>query len=348
MNKLDGIEAGRGIAALLVLLAHATIILGLPQNLGVDGFNGLFEFGHAGVEFFFVLSGFIIFYIHHQDIARPDRLSNYWQKRFVRIVPTYWIVLALYGCILVFSPTAQRHEREFDTIFRSIFLLPGGHGQILGVAWTLTREFLFYSMFSVLLINRKAGIVLFISWFSLLSIQLLFQPFPSVVLVDFTLQLFNLGFFLGMFAAKLIVSKRVIFEKALMTLGLLLFFSVGLFESFAENIPKGWWLLHTCYLLGSTLFIVGVVSYEQKHGLKVPRFLLTIGKASYSIYLTHVIVLMIFAEVTNLFMWLSPNVFFSLCIVGSVFAGILFSKFVEFPVISVVNGWFKAKLPKVA
>lgn len=147
MKKLEGIEAGRGIAALLVLLAHATIILGFPQNLGVDGFNGLFKFGHAGVEFFFVLSGFIIFYIHHQDIGQLNQLANYWQKRFIRIMPTYWVVLALYGCILVITPTAERHEREFDTIFRSIFLLPGGHGQILGVAWTLTRELLFICCF---------------------------------------------------------------------------------------------------------------------------------------------------------------------------------------------------------
>ncbi len=345
MKKLHGIEAGRGIAALLVVLVHATSILALPQNLGSQSFAGLFKFGHAGVDFFFVLSGFIIYYIHHHEFNQPGQVAAYWQKRFVRIVPTYWIVLAVYGCILAVSPTQQRYEQEIDTIVRSIFLLPGGNGQILGVAWTLTHELLFYALFAVLLLHRRVGQILFTSWFVLLLTQLFFNIADGII-AEFFLRLFNLGFFLGMLAAKLLISGRISYEKPLMVLGIAMFFSAGLYESFGTDIPNEWWFLHACYLIGSTLFICGIVAFEQNYQLKVPKLMLIMGKASYSIYLTHVIVLMVLAKLCNFLTWLPTNVVFSLYIILTVLAGVLFSKYVEFPVISKVNDWFKARMPK--
>ncbi len=343
MRKLDGIEAGRGIAALLVVLVHGTNILALPQHLGVKAFEGLFKFAHAGVDFFFVLSGFIIYYIHHLEFNQPSRLPGYWKKRFVRIIPTYWIVLALYGCILAVSPTKELYERELDTIFRSIFLLPGGHGQILAVAWTLTHELLFYTIFSLLLIHRTVGRVLFVVWFVLLLCQLFFNIFEQKILADLVFRFLNFGFFLGMFAAKLLLTCKVSYEKRIIWFGLIIFFSAGIYESFANEIPVEWWLLHFCYMFGSTLFIIGIVSYEQKFGLHVPRFLLAMGKASYSTYLIHVIVLMILAESIPIFRWLPSNVVFCLFIVGTVLSGIVFSRIVEFPVIGKVNSWFESQ-----
>jgi len=348
MKKLDGIEAGRGIAALLVVLVHATSILGLPQNLGVPAFAGLFKFGHAGVDFFFVLSGFIIYYIHHQEFNQPAKVGAYWQKRFVRIVPTYWIVLAIYACILYVSPTKELYEREIDTIFRSVFLLPGGNGQILGVAWTLTHELLFYAIFSVLLLKRLVGQILFAIWFVFLAAHLIFDITNHDQYLNFMLRLFNFGFFLGMLAAKLLIAERINRERWYIGAGIILFFTAGIYESFGSNIPNEWWLLHCCYLIGSTLFILGIVSYEQRYGLNVPKLLLALGKASYSIYLTHVIVLMVLAKLCVYLSWLPTNVTFILYIAGTLVAGVIFSNIVEFPVIKSVNRWFKGKQPRVA
>lgn len=343
MQKLNGIEAGRGIAALLVVLVHATSILALPQNLGIQAFDGLFKFGHAGVDFFFVLSGFIIYYIHYQEFNQPWRVASYWQKRFVRIVPTYWIVLAAYGCILFVSPTRDLNEREIDTIIRSVFLMPGGNGQILGVAWTLTHEFLFYALFSVLLINFRVGKVLFSVWFFFLVLELFFDIANQQKIIEFLFRIFNFGFFFGMLAAKLLILRVVSYEKTLIYSGVILFFGAGVYESFGSNIPNEWWLLHFCYLIGSTLFILGIVSFEQRFGLRIPRLMLIMGKASYSVYLTHVIVLMILAKFSSMLMFLPPEVFFCLSIIVTVYAGIIFSAFVEFPVINMINGFLKRR-----
>jgi exopolysaccharide production protein ExoZ len=50
--KLASIEAARGIAALLVVLFHATAIINLPKYFSALPFSGFFLFGYAGVDFF--------------------------------------------------------------------------------------------------------------------------------------------------------------------------------------------------------------------------------------------------------------------------------------------------------
>ncbi len=73
-GRLSGVQAARGVAALMVVLYHATRALSLPQYLGYIPFDNAFGFGHAGVDFFFVLSGFIIMHAHAADIGKPERL----------------------------------------------------------------------------------------------------------------------------------------------------------------------------------------------------------------------------------------------------------------------------------
>ena len=60
--KLTSIEAARGIAAVMVVFYHAARHLKADYN--VMPWEGIAQFGHAGVDFFFVLSGFIIFFVH--------------------------------------------------------------------------------------------------------------------------------------------------------------------------------------------------------------------------------------------------------------------------------------------
>ena len=55
-ERLLGIQFARGLAALLVVIYHGSRMVALPQYAGHKGFGGFFEFGYAGVDFFFVLS----------------------------------------------------------------------------------------------------------------------------------------------------------------------------------------------------------------------------------------------------------------------------------------------------
>ena len=84
-EKLIGIQLGRAVAAILVVLYHGGRVL--PQYVGPIDAAKYFTFGNAGVDFFFALSGFIIFYVHQQDINSPARLGHYLFRRTTRVYP---------------------------------------------------------------------------------------------------------------------------------------------------------------------------------------------------------------------------------------------------------------------
>ena len=81
-DRLLGIQLARGMAAFLVCAFHFQN--GLSWIVGYVPFWGVFEFGRSGVDFFFVLSGFIIFLVHADDIGRGHRLSRYtWRAQSI-------------------------------------------------------------------------------------------------------------------------------------------------------------------------------------------------------------------------------------------------------------------------
>ena len=92
---------------------------------------------------FFVLSGFIILYT---ALTRPVARGTFLRKRFLRIYPVYWIVVAvliLYHCLY---PSPEHPADRGSTILGSILLFPQ-KDYVLGIAWTLSFKIIFYLFF---------------------------------------------------------------------------------------------------------------------------------------------------------------------------------------------------------
>jgi peptidoglycan/LPS O-acetylase OafA/YrhL len=83
-RPLNTLQAGRAVACLAVLLLHTDVTLTLPKYLGHDIFP-IFNAGGAGVQFFFVLSGFVILLVHQKDIDNPSKVAEFLWKRFRRV-----------------------------------------------------------------------------------------------------------------------------------------------------------------------------------------------------------------------------------------------------------------------
>ena len=97
--QLTTLQGVRGASALMVVLFHATgMVKAMPSV-----FRYAFAWGYCGVDFFFVLSGFILLYVHYGQIGHPEKLRSYLGKRYSRIFPAYWSVLAFVipTCLLV-------------------------------------------------------------------------------------------------------------------------------------------------------------------------------------------------------------------------------------------------------
>jgi len=272
--SLTCVQASRGLAALSVAAYHLAIIAG-PQ--GSPLFDGWFSFGRLGVDFFFVLSGFIILHAHAEDIGHPSRLSRYATKRFTRIYPIYW-------AILVVAIVAHRlfHLGRWNWLTSFTLLHFTDYGTPLVPAWTLFHEVLFYAVFGVLIASRKWGFALLAAWGVAIVARHHYPRWQEFSASDTVLALYNLDFFLGM--GVYMFHRYVRQPAAVLAASLLGVAALSVYEHAAavEIYP-----LRLAYgaLFAGTL--AALVQLEQTRALAASALLVLLGDASYALYLVH-------------------------------------------------------------
>ncbi|HEX4010310.1 MAG TPA: acyltransferase [Solirubrobacteraceae bacterium] len=146
------VDSLRAIAALAVLFFH----VGYLSNTGVGGF---LSHGDAGVALFFAISGFLLyrpFVSVRLNGARKSTIPAYLRRRFLRIVPAYWLaltVLAIYpGLPGVFTGHFWVYY-GFAQVYSDRWVLNG-----IGAAWTLCSEVIFYLVLPFYAVTVAAAI----------------------------------------------------------------------------------------------------------------------------------------------------------------------------------------------
>ena len=329
-HRLWSIEAARGIAALLVVLFHATILMRSPSYFSLAPLGGFFEFGFAGVDFFFVLSGFIILWAHGRAIGVRTVLRGYLYKRFIRIFPLYWFVCAL--ILLAVTVKLTRAGVEDLEVIASLLLWPHPGAPLVAVAWTLSHELLFYAAFGAMIAYRQSGTALMAAWFIGIVWTMFLGQTNSPLGVLFHPR--NLEFFVGMAAAE--ICRR--FDSMprpqwIAILGCAIFAAAAT----ASSHHVGEEILLAGYALGSGLIIVGATLAEMQGNLRVPAFLIMVGRASYSIYLVHYFALSIIIKGLMYTGWLAlvgPTGCFLVLVSGALGAGIVLHVWVEAPLLA--------------
>jgi exopolysaccharide production protein ExoZ len=280
-KQLETLQVLRGLAAILVLLHHTSFLA--KEKRDFEFLFGVFDFGYMGVDLFFVLSGFIIFYIHHKDIGQRSKFTSFIKKRFIRIYPVYWVVALAVLPLFFFLPNNQNVSDPFYVV-KSLLLFPQADHPFVGVAWTLTHEVFFYFMFSLLICFRPGiSYTIVISWLSITLGLFIFSPVLKLsnFWINFIFSPFNLEFLMGSLCAFIVLrfKKDYNFSKYLGFAILTLFW---LFSYTGKSFPDviGWGI-------SSALIILGFSSRDYISNIKAPRLLKFIGDASYSIYLTH-------------------------------------------------------------
>jgi exopolysaccharide production protein ExoZ len=341
-GRLIGVQAGRGVAALLVVLVHGgDMIRNLPDR-GHAPLWGLFDFGHAGVDFFFVLSGFIICYVHYNDLGAPQRLTRYLWRRITRIYPIYWIVtlfLIAYGFL--------RHPGMTLTaghIVASFLLIHHDQSPILVSGWTLEHEVLFYLIFAVAILNRRLGAALFAAWMALVLAGL-FIPLKSETLV-FLSSYFHVQFLMGIGCAYIVLTGRIRFPRMVAAAGIVGFLATGLLEDVGV---LGYSSVTGHFFFGSfaSLTIIGIALAELRGSLRVGRIGALLGDASYSLYLWHLYSNNWVAGVLirlGLIAFLPGWVVLFACAAGSVTFACLFYRAVERPLIRRLQHWGNSRI----
>src|SRR5256885_7035104 len=147
MNRIPGLDLLRAAAIVWVMLFHSFLVGGLGPN-----FEWLSRFGWAGVDIFFVLSGFLIGTQVLRPLERGEKLSipAFYARRAWRILPAFGAVLALYACFpsLREEPGLQPWW-QFAT-FTMNLLIDYSHNRAFSHAWSLCVEEHFYLVFPLL------------------------------------------------------------------------------------------------------------------------------------------------------------------------------------------------------
>ncbi len=278
--RILSLQILRGLAALYVVLFH-----------GYDGFvanrlgpylGGLFNKGWAGVDFFFVLSGFVIFWVHGKDVGQPGRIARFALRRLSRIYPLYWVVLTLR--LLVFW---RQEAHAPGTLLAQYALWPLPlESRPLAVSWTLSFEVFFYLIFGLAILTKpKVAKVLAFGYAAVLAAVAI----SGVDLAKTSLLLYVLfdkrclEFLAGVSLAALVRADRTPPPWA-SGLGFLALFAAGHLVG-----PER----HAALLFGASAWclIAFGIHVEKTRSLARAKPLLFLGDASYSIYLVHATVI---------------------------------------------------------
>jgi peptidoglycan/LPS O-acetylase OafA/YrhL len=324
-RRLRGIDALRGAAALGVVLYHA-VEQGqhaLPNNLlqyPIRAVQFASSFGYIGVFLFFVISGFCI----HLQWARtkaagtePEiRFGPFWKRRIRRLYPPYMITLLLFLLMAASTVGINLTHFFFYDIGMHLLMLhnldPTTCYTINGVFWTLAiEEQLYLAYFLLLFIRVRWGwgvtiavcLLARVAWMGfshVLWIRTGFGiPVPEAAASHwFTWALGAIGVEVMFGLIKLRAWSRDL------RLATLLIVIASALSSYLPSISKdtllhqaGWFLIHPLWGLGFFIVVNRMVLAEDSwvRQAKLPSLVSvfsTLGIFSYSIYLTHELVIM--------------------------------------------------------
>lgn len=267
--RFEPIQHLRGFAAIYVLLFH----------LGIRFDIDLFRFGHKGVPLFFAISGFIIAYVHERDVG-SSKVREYFLKRASRIFPPYWASYLLFLVLILAAGMGSSLHREPSNIFLNFFLIQPPSQSILPVAWTLVFELYFYVMFGIFYVLLRMPGVVFCALLALppVTVLLLGLNFGKDHLWFSPMILLFVGGALLGFYSRVLPTLNVGWLYIAFLLG---FLACPFFEA-------PWYVEH----LAIMLCVAAAVSSTAKSA-----FLRFLGDSSYSIYLTHIIWIAVFAAI---------------------------------------------------
>jgi peptidoglycan/LPS O-acetylase OafA/YrhL len=282
------IQALRAFAAVIVMCFHFKSFI----NQSFQGWGDrLFLNGDIGVDLFFVISGFIIYYITRDDNGGLASAKIFFIKRFCRVFPPYFAITLL---------VAGSSVESWMQTATSLLFIPLDTTQIapwfgvakLFVGWTLNYEFIFYTLFTLcMLFKTRKNSVLFVivalavaipAWLHNVAIS----PSNHYNYPGYLATLTNslmLEFLLGTFIGWLVVNKKITYSKGVSIALIVLSFALFLFILLTHYSKIG----GLGYILAAFALVFSLTNHEAQYAYWAPKPVLYTGKISFSLYLVH-------------------------------------------------------------
>lgn len=297
-KKIVSIQVCRGLAAVVVVLAHLHDVEGKYCKTNL---MGLFQFGVLGVDLFFVISGIVMASITKGKFGDPTYAGTFIYHRVARIFPVFWIYTTIVLSAYLYNPNlinaGSGHQAN---ILASYFLIPTHRAMLVMQGWTLSYELYFYLVvFTLILVATRRSLPWMLGVWALLIggcapfardtnvpvLQLVFNPLALEFIAGFVLYYFYHE------ARHARAVGVVLLSLAAIWLASIIIWTADGSGWDGAIIEQSLWGRPACFGLFAVLFIFGMIELERSELIRYSRFLESIGDWSYSIYLSHIIVI---------------------------------------------------------
>lgn len=279
-NYIRVLNPLRAIAALGVCLVH----FGGLGLFGNSTISTIFSCGQLGVYVFFVISGFIIPYSLYHSEYKTSNFFNYILRRSVRIDPPYFVAILL-TLLLSYLVTIRPgyvgegfHFNILQLIAHITYTVPlTNYGWYSHVFWTLCIEFQFYIFMGLMMrIITRSSFIVILSILGFVSLSSLFHFNKAY----YCISTYSSVFCIGIVTYCLKIAKL---SSSQFFLALFVFFGIEYLQSNGLIVPI-------------VSVITALVITYSNYSNSVLNF---IGKISYSLYITHGLIVTIFGFIVK-------------------------------------------------
>jgi peptidoglycan/LPS O-acetylase OafA/YrhL len=348
-RRFEALDSLRGVCAILVVMFHMPVASHWRDW-------GLVQHGYLFVDYFFVLSGFVIAHAYSQRLKTPVDAGRFMVRRLGRVWPLHVLVLAAFVglelCRLWFhfdSATPFTRDRSVESIFTNLFLIQAFniHPSLTwnGPSWTLSVEVGCYVVFALLLLATPKVW----RWIGAVIVLTQAKRYMNTT-YDFAFPRAVYGFFLGSLLQGFWTLTPRLKGRAATALEIATVVGVCVFIGFATGPVT---------VLVTLLFVFAVWVFAGEDGalsrLLDTRPLVTLGRWSFAIYMVHMFVLVVTLIIARKLHWLpggrridfgSPwlNDLFAVALFAGIVAlAVLAHKFVEQPAQRMIDRWTRPK-----
>jgi peptidoglycan/LPS O-acetylase OafA/YrhL len=282
------VQALRAVAASMVVVHHSLTmwLTAIMHRAETPRWTN----GAAGVDIFFVISGFVMAISLPGLAGKPNKAAVFLKRRFTRIVPLYWAAITLTILEIELGPaSALKTALTPWRIASSYLFIPARNGlgqmyPIVGVGWTLNYEVFFYLLFATALALNISPLAFLTPCLTALALAGMARP---ATWPDFTslASPVVIEFLFGVVLAHMAMRRRLPGKWA----GMLLLAGsfLGLMLMPESHIHLG----ILAWGIPAAAMVVGAVAIEDEWGHRLPHWLLEAGDASYALYLSHTFLL---------------------------------------------------------
>jgi peptidoglycan/LPS O-acetylase OafA/YrhL len=339
-NRLQELDALRGIAVFLVVCLHLTIENNQAKNI--------FKFGVTGVDLFFIISGFVILL----TLEKTKTWQDFIVSRFSRLYPVYWISVTLTATLIFITNilTTQRNNELMAkylanmTMFQSYLKAP----HLDDVYWTLQVEMLFYLFMLAIFLSKNLPRVEVISCFALIAV------IGYHLLLNTSLQSLHgkLGYYLPilnhfpLFFAGILFYKVKFDKLTFIRYSLIILCFVLQYVLFFDGGTANYRITQTEYGLALIIYATCFTLYVNNYlSFIVNRLTLFLGSISYSLYLLHNFIGKEFIipeliRYTNCNFWVAS---FGVALPTTLVISVMINKYIEKPAMNYIRTKYKKK-----